>query len=67
MTALLLGIEELDEKNPLDGIQILKDQGQQVLVINAPKSYDEVKASFEGGVHQQVDLETYDFIGIWSK
>ena len=42
-----------------------KDQGQPVLVINAPKSYDEVKASFEGEVHQQAELEVYDFVQVF--
>lgn len=42
-----------------------KDQGQPVLVINAPKSYEEIKAAFEGDVHQQAELETYDFVQVF--
>jgi hypothetical protein len=51
-------------------VQILKklnfkDQGQPVLVINAPKSYDEIKALFEGEVHQQAKLEKYDYVQVF--
>jgi hypothetical protein len=42
-----------------------KDQGQPVLVINAPKSYGEIKAAFEGEVHQQAELEVYDFVQVF--
>ena len=42
-----------------------KDQGQPVLVINAPKSYDEIKDVFEGEVHQQAILEKYDFVQVF--
>ncbi|NWQ40865.1 DUF3052 domain-containing protein [Bacillus sp. EB106-08-02-XG196] len=42
-----------------------KDQGQPVLVINAPKSYDDIKAAFEGEVHQQAELEIYDFVQVF--
>ncbi|MBY0148109.1 DUF3052 domain-containing protein [Neobacillus niacini] len=42
-----------------------KDQGQPVLVINAPKSYDEIKAAFEGEVHQQARLAMYDFVQVF--
>ena len=42
-----------------------KDQGQPVLVTNAPKSYDEIKTAFEGEVHQQAELETYDFVQVF--
>ena len=42
-----------------------KDQGQPVLVINAPKSYDDIKAAFEGEVHQQAELEMYDFVQVF--
>lgn len=42
-----------------------KDQGQPVLVINAPKSYDEIKAVFEGDVHQQSELAMYDFVQVF--
>jgi hypothetical protein len=42
-----------------------KDQGQPVLVINAPISYDDVKAAFEGEVHQQAEHEKYDFVQVF--
>jgi hypothetical protein len=42
-----------------------KDQGQSVLVINAPKSYDDIKAAFEGEVHQQAVLDMYDFVQVF--
>ena len=42
-----------------------KDQGQPVLIINAPKSYEEIKAVFEGEVHQQAELEMYDFVQVF--
>lgn len=42
-----------------------KDHGQSVLVINAPKSYDVIKASFEGEVHQKAELETYNFVQVF--
>jgi hypothetical protein len=42
-----------------------KDHGQPVLVINAPRSYDEIKEAFEGEVHQQAELETYDFVQVF--
>jgi hypothetical protein len=42
-----------------------KDQGQPVLVIHAHKSYDDIKAAFEGEVHQQAELEMYDFVQVF--
>lgn len=42
-----------------------KDQGQPVLIINAPKAYDEVAASFEGEVHKQAEIENYDFVQVF--
>ncbi|MFP7298486.1 DUF3052 domain-containing protein [Neobacillus niacini] len=42
-----------------------KDQGQPVLVINAPKSYDEIKLAFEGEIHEQSERETYDFVQVF--
>jgi hypothetical protein len=42
-----------------------KDQGQPVLVINAPKSYDDIKLAFEGEVHQQAEHEKYDFVQVF--
>ena len=43
-----------------------KDQGQSVLIINAPKAYDEVIALFEGEVHQQAKAaDVYDFVQVF--
>lgn len=42
-----------------------KDQGQPVLIINAPKAYDEIAAIFEGDVHKQPELEVYDFVQVF--
>ena len=43
-----------------------KDQGQAVLIINAPRAYEEVMASFEGDVHKQGELEEgYDFVQVF--
>lgn len=43
-----------------------KDQGQAVLIMNAPNVYEEVMASFEGNVHKQGELEQgYDFVQVF--
>lgn len=42
-----------------------KDQGQPVLVINAPTSYNNIKAAFEGEVHEQTEQEKYDFVQVF--
>ncbi|MFL6559040.1 MAG: DUF3052 domain-containing protein [Bacillus sp. (in: firmicutes)] len=43
-----------------------KDQGQAVLIVNAPKSYEDVMASFEGTIHQQAAIsEGYDFVQVF--
>jgi hypothetical protein len=42
-----------------------KDQGQPVLIINAPKEYDAIKSAFEGEVHQQATLAMYDFVQVF--
>ncbi|NYE06138.1 hypothetical protein F4694_002913 [Bacillus niacini] len=42
-----------------------KDQGWPVLVINAPPSYNDVKAAFEGEIHQQAELEKYEFVQVF--
>jgi hypothetical protein len=42
-----------------------KDLGQPVLVINAPRSYDEIKSAFEGEVHQQPEHDKYDFVQVF--
>jgi hypothetical protein len=42
-----------------------KDQGQSVLIINPPKSYEEVMTSFEGEVHKEAVLDEYEFVQIF--
>ncbi|MDQ0220993.1 DUF3052 domain-containing protein [Peribacillus cavernae] len=42
-----------------------KDQGQPVLILNAPHAYDEVIASFLGEVHQVQNTEVYDFVQVF--
>jgi hypothetical protein len=42
-----------------------KDQGQSVLIVNAPKAYDNVIAAFEGEVHQQAKQVMYDFVQVF--
>jgi hypothetical protein len=42
-----------------------KDKGQHVLIINAPKAYDEVISGFEGEVHINAVNEGYDFVQVF--
>jgi hypothetical protein len=42
-----------------------KDQVQAVLVINAPKEYNEVMTAFEGEIHKKAELESYDFVQVF--
>lgn len=43
-----------------------KDQGQAVLVMNAPKAYEEVLALFEGEVHTEtINPKGYDFVQVF--
>jgi hypothetical protein len=42
-----------------------KDQGKPVLIINAPQSYNDVKAAFEGEVHEQAELEKHEFVQVF--
>ena len=43
-----------------------KDQGQAVLIINAPKAYEEVMALFEGKVHTKGKVvSNYDFVQVF--
>src|ERR1700730_14900551 len=42
-----------------------KDQGQPVLIMHAPKPYDEVIDSFKGEVHQKAANESYDFVQVF--
>lgn len=42
-----------------------KDKGQSVLILNAPKTYDEIIRAFEGEVHTEPTAESYDFIQVF--
>jgi predicted CoA-binding protein len=42
-----------------------KDKGQHVLIINAPKAYDEVITGFKGEVHINGVNEGYDFVQVF--
>jgi hypothetical protein len=42
-----------------------KDQGQAVLIINAPQAYEGVMASFEGEVHKDAPLDEYEFVQVF--
>ncbi|RXJ00432.1 DUF3052 domain-containing protein [Anaerobacillus alkaliphilus] len=42
-----------------------KDQGQAVLILNAPKSYEEVSTTFLGEVHREATLDTYHFVQVF--
>ncbi|QOR68174.1 DUF3052 domain-containing protein [Cytobacillus suaedae] len=42
-----------------------KDQGQPVLILNAPTSYQEVMKAFEGEVHTEQLAESYHFIQVF--
>ncbi|WP_216830544.1 DUF3052 domain-containing protein [Alkalihalobacterium elongatum] len=43
----------------------LKDQSKPVLILNAPKEYEEVIASFEAEVHTEVKEENYTFVQVF--
>lgn len=44
-----------------------KDQGQPVLILNAPHAYDEVIRSFNGEVHKVAENEAYDFAQVFER
>lgn len=44
-----------------------KDHGQPVLIIGAPKAYDEVVLAFEGEVHTEAKQASYDFVQVFGK
>ncbi|MEB1805828.1 MAG: DUF3052 domain-containing protein [Bacillaceae bacterium] len=43
----------------------LKDQSKPVLILNAPKEYEEVIASFEAEVHTEAAEDTYSFVQVF--
>jgi hypothetical protein len=42
-----------------------KEKGQPVLIVNAPKAYEEIVAAFQGEVHQEASNESYDFVQVF--
>jgi hypothetical protein len=59
------GMVILSDQHPVIKKLQFKDQGQSVLVISAPKAYDEVLGAFKGEVHQTADNEYYDFVQVF--
>ncbi len=55
----------MTEINPIIKKLQFKDQGQEVLIINAPKAYDEIKSAFTGEVHEMASKESYDFVQVF--
>lgn len=42
-----------------------KESGKAVLIVNAPKEYEEVVKAFEGRVDKEVTAETYSFVQVF--
>lgn len=42
-----------------------KDLGQPVLILNAPKAYDEVIGAFHGKVHTEAVNDSYQFVQVF--
>ncbi len=55
----------MSEVHPVVKKLQFKDQGQPVLILNAPKAYEDVIASFQGEVHQEAHLDSYDFVQVF--
>jgi hypothetical protein len=55
----------MSEANPVIKKLQFKNQGQPVLIVNAPEAYDEVIASFEGEVYQKAAKEEFDFVQVF--
>jgi hypothetical protein len=55
----------MSELNPIIKKLQFKDKGQPVLIIQAPKAYDEVLSAFEGEVHKSPKLDMYDFVQVF--
>lgn len=51
--------------NPVIKKLQFKDHGQPVLIMNAPKEYEEVMRDFTGEVHQTPSEESYDYVQIF--
>lgn len=53
------------EVHPIVKKMQFKDHGQPVLIVNAPKAYEEIMGSFQGEVHTEAKDETCDFVQIF--
>jgi hypothetical protein len=42
-----------------------KDHGRPVLIVNAPKAYEEVIAVFQGDVHKEALSDSYEFVQVF--
>lgn len=43
----------------------LKDQSKPILILNAPKEYEEVIKAFEAEVHKEIGLDSYPFVQVF--
>jgi hypothetical protein len=55
----------MSETHPVIKKLQFKDRGQPVLIMNAPKAYDEVIARFEGEVHKEAVNDSYEFVQVF--
>jgi hypothetical protein len=55
----------MSEIHPVKKKLQFKDHGQPVLIVNAPKAYDEVISSFHGDIHKEIENGTYDFAQVF--
>lgn len=56
---------EMLETHPVVKKLQFKDKGQPVLILHAPKEYEEIIASFLGEAHREASRETYDFVQVF--
>lgn len=55
----------MKENHPIIKKLQFKDKGQPVLILQAPKSYEEVIRNFTGRVDQEIMENTYEFIQVF--
>lgn len=53
------------ETHPIIKKLQFKDFGQPVLIVNAPESYNEITAAFQGEVHDRAENGKYDFVQVF--
>jgi hypothetical protein len=56
------GLIKMSETHPVVKKLQFKDLGQPVLILNTPKAYEGIKASFNGEVHTEFKNNTYQFV-----